>query len=153
MRRYPDTNQIQFVFDWCLLFEIGGIKLLVKQLSLIPEVNEKEVRNTVIKELKTYRSLKIQAENRREQKKKGVIGLFPQLRKSTEYNELKVKQMDRALKHCLDQDEYSIIEKKYLSPEKIKDLEIMIELGLKRDKFYQVKRQAIYNIATALGII
>ncbi|MDZ5719552.1 ArpU family phage packaging/lysis transcriptional regulator [Bacillus sp. SXabc123] len=126
---------------------------MVKQLSLIPEVNEKEVRNTVIKELKTYRSLKIQAENRREQKEKGVIGLFPQLRKSTEYNELKVKQMDRALKHCLDQDEYSIIKKKYLSPEKIKDLEIMIELGLKRDKFYQVKRQAIYNIATALGII
>ncbi len=153
MRRYPDTNQIQFVFDWCLLFETGGIKLLVKQLSLIPEVNEKEVRNTVIKELKTYRSLKIQAENRREQKEKGVIGLFPQLRKSTEYNELKVKQMNRALKHCLDQDEYSIIEKKYLSPDKIKDLEIMIELGLKRDKFYQVKRQAIYNIATALGII
>ncbi|XYU18283.1 ArpU family phage packaging/lysis transcriptional regulator [Bacillus pumilus] len=127
--------------------------MLVKQLSLISEVNEKEVRNTVIKEMKTYRSLKIQAENRREQKEKGVIGLFPQLRKSTEYNELKVKQMDRALMHCLDQDEYSIIEKKYLSPEKIKDLEIMIELGIKRDKFYQVKRQAINNIATALGII
>ncbi|MCY8330774.1 ArpU family transcriptional regulator [Bacillus spizizenii] len=124
-----------------------------EQLSFLPEVNEKEVRNIVIKELKTYRSLKVQAENRKEQKEKGVIGLFPQLRKSTEYNELKVKQMDRALKHCLDQDEYSIIEKKYLSPEKIKDLEIMIELGIKRDKFYQVKRQAIYNIATALGII
>ncbi|MFC9657007.1 ArpU family phage packaging/lysis transcriptional regulator [Bacillus subtilis] len=127
--------------------------IAAEQLSFLPDVNEKEVRNLVIKELKTYRSLKIQAENRREQKEKGVIGLFPQLRKSSEYNELKVKQMDRALKHCLDQDEYSIIEKKYLSPEKIKDLEIMIELGLKRDKFYQVKRQAIYNIATALGII
>lgn len=127
---------------------------VIRQLTFLPELNEKEVRNIVIKELKTYRSLKIQAENRREQKEKGVIGLlFPQLRKSTEYNELKVNQMDRALKHCLDQDEYSIIEKKYLSPEKIKDLEIMIELGLKRDKFYQVKRQAIYNIATALGII
>ncbi|WP_339235401.1 ArpU family phage packaging/lysis transcriptional regulator [Bacillus sp. FSL K6-1012] len=125
----------------------------VEQLSILADVNEKEVRNIVIKELKTYRSLKIQAENRKERKEKGVIGLFPQLRKSTEYNELKVKQMDRALKHCLDQDEYSIIEKKYLSPEKIKDLEIMIELGIKRDKFYQVKRQAIYNIATALGII
>ncbi|MCY8134608.1 ArpU family transcriptional regulator [Bacillus spizizenii] len=124
-----------------------------EQLSFLPEVNEKEVRKLVIKELKTYRSLKVQAENRKEQKEKRVIGLFPQLRKNTEYNELKVKQMDRALKHCLDQDEYSIIEKKYLSPQKIKDLEIMIELGIKRDKFYQVKRQAIYNIATALGII
>ncbi|WP_039076483.1 ArpU family phage packaging/lysis transcriptional regulator [Bacillus sp. MSP13] len=127
--------------------------MLVKQLSFIPEVSEKEVRNIVIKELKTYRALKIQTENRVEQREKGVIGLFPQLRESTEYNELKFKQMDRALKHCLDQDEYSIIEKKYLSSQKIKDLEIMIELGLKRDKFYQVKRQAIYNIATALGII
>ncbi|MCG0590581.1 ArpU family transcriptional regulator [Bacillus velezensis] len=125
----------------------------VKQLSFIPDVNEKEVRNIVIKELKTYRSLKTQAENRQEQKEKGIIGLFPQLRKNTDYNELKVKQMDRALENCLDQDERSIIEKKYLSPRKIKDLEIMIELGLKRDKFYQVKRQAIYNIATALGMI
>lgn len=69
-------------------------------------------------------------------------------------NELKVKQMDRApLENCLDEDERSILEKKYLSSRKIKDLEIMIELGLKRDKFYQVKRQAICNIATALGII
>ncbi|PAD62743.1 ArpU family transcriptional regulator [Bacillus siamensis] len=62
--------------------------------------------------------------------------------------------MDRApLENCLDEDERSILEKKYLSSRKIKDLEIMIELGLKSDKFYQVKRQAIYNIATALGII
>ncbi|MGG1863584.1 ArpU family phage packaging/lysis transcriptional regulator [Bacillus safensis] len=127
--------------------------MLVKQLSLISEVNEKEVRNTVIKELMIYRSLKIQAENRKEQKEKGVLGLYPQLRKRAEYNDLKVKQMNRALKHCLDQDEYSIIEMKYLSTEKVKDLEIMMELGLKRDKFYQLKRKAIYNIATALGII
>lgn len=97
--------------------------MLVKQLSFIPEVNEKEVRNIVIKELKTYRALKIQTENRVEQREKGVIGLFPQLRENTEYNELKFKQMDRTLKHCLDQDEYSIIEKKYLSSQKIKDLE------------------------------
>lgn len=127
--------------------------MLVKQLSLISEVNEKEVRNTVIKELMIYRALKIQAENRKEQKEKGVLGLYPQLRKRAEYNDLKVKQMNRALKHCLDQDEYSIIEMKYLSTEKVKDLEIMMELGLKRDKFYQLKRKAIYNIATALGII
>ncbi len=53
--------------------------MVFEQMSFIPEVNEKDVRNTVIKELKTYRSLKFQAENRREQKEKGVIGLFPQL--------------------------------------------------------------------------
>ncbi|WP_276731025.1 hypothetical protein [Bacillus sp. (in: firmicutes)] len=57
-------------------------------MSFIPEVNEKEVGNTVIS-----RSLKAKIGER---KKKRDIGLFSQLRKSTEYNELKVKQMDRA---------------------------------------------------------
>ncbi len=28
-----------------------------------------------------------------------------------------------------------------------------MEMGLKKDKYYQVKRRAIYNLATALGII
>nr|WP_240909212.1 hypothetical protein [Bacillus paralicheniformis] len=36
---------------------------------------------------------------------------------------------------------------------KIKDIEIYMEMGLKKDKYYQVKLQAIYNLATALGII
>ncbi len=75
--------------------------------------------------------------------------LFPQLRDQHSLNELKVCQMDRALKQSLDGDELKIIKAKYLSPQKIKDM----EMGLKKDKCYQVKRRAIYNLATALGII
>ncbi|POO76767.1 ArpU family transcriptional regulator [Bacillus sp. MBGLi97] len=116
------------------------------------EVDEKKLRYIVIKELKEYRSLKVQEKNIKEQKEKDVIGLFPQLRKSMGYNELKVKQIDRALYH-LDKEEYNIIKMKYLSPKKVKDFEIMYELGIKKDRYYQVKKQAIYNIAIALGII
>ncbi|TWM21430.1 hypothetical protein CHCC14821_0849 [Bacillus paralicheniformis] len=36
---------------------------------------------------------------------------------------------------------------------KIKDIEIDMEMGLKKDKYYLVKRRAIYNFSTALGII
>ncbi|MFO6495830.1 MULTISPECIES: hypothetical protein [Bacillus] len=42
------------------------------------------------------------------------------------------------------------IKTKYLSSKKIKDIEIDLEMGLKKDK---LKRQAIYNLVTALGII
>jgi hypothetical protein len=37
-----------------------------KELTLLPEINEKEVQQFVIKELKQYRALKIQIENRKE---------------------------------------------------------------------------------------
>ncbi|ASB91723.1 ArpU family phage packaging/lysis transcriptional regulator [Bacillus subtilis] len=124
-----------------------------EQLSFLPEVNEKEVRNIVIKELKTYRSLKIQAENRKEQKEKGVVGLFLQLRKSTEYNDLKVKQIDRALENCLDELQLQIVRMKYFSPKQRTDTDIYMELGIKSDKFYMLKKHAINAIATALGII
>ncbi|MDU0069792.1 MULTISPECIES: ArpU family phage packaging/lysis transcriptional regulator [Bacillus] len=46
-----------------------------------------------------------------------------------------------------------IIKAKYLSSKKIKDIEIYMEMGLKKDKYYQIKRQAMYNLAIALGII
>lgn len=75
--------------------------------------------------------------------------LFLRLRDQHSLNELKVCQMDRALKQSLDGDELKIIKAKYLSPQKIKDIEIYMEMGLKKDKCYQVKRRAIYNLATA----
>lgn len=79
--------------------------------------------------------------------------LFHQLRDQNSLNELKVCHMDRALKQSFDYDELKIIKAKYLSPQKIKNIEIYMEMGLKKDKYYQVKRRAIYNLATALGII
>ncbi|MCY8558343.1 ArpU family phage packaging/lysis transcriptional regulator [Bacillus haynesii] len=122
------------------------------QLTFLPPIDEKEVRNTMIRELKRYKALKVQIENRKEREAAGMNNLFPQLRDQHSLNELKVCQMDRALKQSLD-DELKIIKAKYLSPQKIKDIEIYMEMGLKKDKYYQVKRRAIYNLATALGII
>ncbi|MBS4162093.1 ArpU family transcriptional regulator, partial [Klebsiella pneumoniae] len=122
-------------------------------LAFVPLIDEKEVRNTIIRELKRYKALKVQLENRKEREAAGLNHLFQQLRDQHSLNELKVCQMDRALKQSLDNDELKIIKAKYLSSQKIKDIEIYMEMGLKKDKYYQVKRRAIYNLATALGII
>ncbi|OMI32648.1 ArpU family transcriptional regulator, partial [Bacillus swezeyi] len=102
---------------------------------------------------KRYKALKVQLENRKEREAAGMTGLFPRLRDQHCINELKVCQIDRALKQSLDDDELKIIKAKYLSSKKIKDIEIYMEMGLKKDKYYQIKRQAIDNLATALGII
>lgn len=103
------------------------------QLTFLPPIDEKEVRNTMIRELKRYKALKVQIENRKEREAAGMNNLFPQLRDQHSLNELKVCQMDRALKQSLD-DELKIIKAKYLSPQKIKDIEIYMEMGLKKDK-------------------
>lgn len=68
-------------------------------------------------------------------------------------NELKVKQMERALQNSLDDEERLIIEKKYLTATRVKDINIYMELGMKKDTYYEIKQRAIYRIATALGII
>ncbi|MEC0761376.1 ArpU family phage packaging/lysis transcriptional regulator, partial [Bacillus haynesii] len=105
------------------------------QLTFLPPIDEKEVRNTMIRELKRYKALKVQIENRKEREAAGMNNLFPQLRDQYSLNELKVCQMDRALKQSLDDDELKIIKAKYLSPQKIKDIEIYMEMGLKKDKY------------------
>ncbi|SDC13700.1 hypothetical protein SAMN05421663_101476 [Terribacillus halophilus] len=64
----------------------------MEQLTLLPEIDEKEVQQIVIKELKQYRALKIQIENRREQQKAGMVGVFPSLRLADRLNEIKVRQ-------------------------------------------------------------
>lgn len=92
------------------------------QLTLLPEIDEKEVQEVVIKELKQYRALKIQIDNRREQQEVGVVGLFPSLRHSDRLNEIKVRKMDRALDGSLDFIEKKIIEMKYLNSQEINDL-------------------------------
>lgn len=124
-----------------------------EQLSLLEEVDVKKISKTVIKELKKYRSLKVQLENKQECTAAGVIGLFPTLREPESTNELKVKQIDRALERGLDAIEREIIKKKYLEPHVMNDLNIYLELGLKKDAYYIKKRAAILNLATSLGII
>jgi len=127
--------------------------MVVEQLSFLDEINEKEIRKTIIKELKNYRAVKVQLENRKECNAAGVVSLFPSLRKQDTFNELKVKQIERALDQGLDVIEKEIITKKYLEPLLMNDLNIYMELGLKKDVYYMKKRSAILNLATALGII
>lgn len=124
-----------------------------KQLSFLTEVNEKDVQDIVIEELKNYRALKVQMENKREREMAGIVDLFPSLRQADKVNELKVKQIDRALESSLDTTERTIIEQKYLDSKELTDMHIYTELGLKKGKYYEKKRLAIFRIATALGIV
>lgn len=123
------------------------------QLSFFPIVNEKEVRKILIKELKHYKALKIKLENQKQNKELGLRNLFPIVRNTDDISEFKVKQMEKALYQSLDIIERKIIEMKYLSSEEINDIEIYLGLGIKKNKFYMKKKTAIYNLATALGII
>lgn len=124
------------------------------QLSFFPDIDEKEVRSIVVKELKKYKALKIQQKNKLELNEKGIQGnIFPKLLQNDLENELKVIQMERALNNSLDQQERQIIEMKYLSKEKQNDLSIYLDLGLQKKQYYEKKKTAIFMIATAIGII
>ncbi|MEK5365894.1 hypothetical protein NSS76_08595 [Bacillus sp. FSL R5-0654] len=67
--------------------------MIAEQLSLLPEIDEKQVRNALIKELKVYRALKVREENIKEQEANNAKGLFPFLRNQEVLNELKVLQV------------------------------------------------------------
>lgn len=127
----------------------------MEQLAFLPKLDretEKKVQKEVVSILKEYRALKICFENEAEQQQEG-ISLFPEIRNTKRVNQIKFKQVDKALKHCLDEDEVKIIEMKFLSNKKLKDDFIYNELLIKKDSFYEKKKNAIRLIATALGII
>lgn len=126
--------------------------MITEQLSLLEEIDEKEVRRIVIKDLKSYRVAKVQLENKKECNEAGVSP-FPSLRDSSNINELKVKQIDRALEHSLDDIEREIIKRKYLTASRVKDVNIYMDLNINKDPYYELKRQAINKFAEALGII
>lgn len=130
-----------------------GEILTPEQLVMFEEVDESIVRSEVVKVLIEYRALKVQIENMQERIAAGAINLYPSVRKVSPLNEMKVRQMDRALQYSLNEDERLIIEKKYLSGVKVKDIEVYMEIGLAKDRYYEIKRSAISLIATALGII
>ncbi|WP_422785189.1 ArpU family phage packaging/lysis transcriptional regulator [Sporosarcina globispora] len=117
------------------------------------DVKEKEIQETLIKELKDYRALKVKLENLKERREAGVIDPFPSLLNSDILDELKVKQIERGLKESLDPIERGIIELKYLNHREINDIEIFMSLGLKKGKYYAKKNEAIRRLSKALGII
>ncbi|MCK6164051.1 ArpU family transcriptional regulator [Bacillus pumilus] len=127
--------------------------MTVEVLHLLPEVNEKQVRQTLINELKLYKALKVKQENLDEQKANGILTLFPRLKDQNVCSELKVRQIERALDYSLDEIEQDIIRMKYLTSRMVKDLEVCEELGLKKDRYYKLKKQATFKLSTALGII
>ncbi|NKW95837.1 ArpU family phage packaging/lysis transcriptional regulator [Bacillus toyonensis] len=127
----------------------------MEQLSLLPTIDretEKKVQKEVVKILKEYRALKARFENEVELQQEG-ISLFPEIRNTRHISNIKFKQIDKALQYVLDYDEAEIIKVKYLNGEKLKDSFIYTELSMKKDHFYNKKKNAIRLIATSLGMI
>ncbi|MFB6649206.1 ArpU family phage packaging/lysis transcriptional regulator [Bacillus toyonensis] len=127
----------------------------MEQLSLLPTIDretEKKVQKEVVKILKEYRALKVRFENEVELQQEG-ISLFPEIRDTRHVSNIKFKQIEKALKYVLDYDEAEIIKMKYLNGEKLKDSFIYNELSMKKDHFYNKKKNAIRMIATSLGMI
>ncbi|MGE8203979.1 ArpU family phage packaging/lysis transcriptional regulator [Heyndrickxia sp. NPDC080065] len=124
-----------------------------EQLVMFEDVDKSLVRSEVINALIEYRALKVQNENIQERIEVGATNLYPSIREVDPLNKIKVSQMERSLKHSLNEDERSLLERKYLSGVRVKDIEVYNDLGLDKDKYYEIKRSAIFNLATALGII
>lgn len=70
-----------------------------EQLSFLEPVDEKEVRKAVVKALKEYKALRVAVQNKQERQEKGIDQLFPRLQKSESTNELKARQIERALQY------------------------------------------------------
>ncbi|MDH4619818.1 ArpU family phage packaging/lysis transcriptional regulator [Brevibacillus sp. AY1] len=124
-----------------------------EQLSFLQSGNEREVQKAVVKELKAYKALRVAVQNRQEQTENGIDQLFPRLHHSETKTELKAKQIERALEYSLDEIERRILEEKYLSPSRVNDINIYLDMGLTKDQYYTKKKEAIFQIATALSII
>ena len=123
------------------------------QLSFFPDVDEKQIRSIVVKELKLFRALKIQQLNKQELNEKGItINIFPKLYDNDREKEMKVLHMERALNN-LDSIERKIIEKKYLAIERQNDINIYLDLCLQKTSYYEKKKQALFMIAHCLNII
>ncbi|PEJ48229.1 ArpU family transcriptional regulator [Bacillus sp. AFS002410] len=125
----------------------------LEQLAFFEAIDEKKVRKAVVKQLKQYKALRVAVQNKDEQTSEGKINLFPMIVDKEIEKRLKVKQVERALEYALDEIEREIIKYKYLAPNRIKDINLYMDLGLTKDQYYEHKRQAIFSLATALNIV
>lgn len=126
---------------------------MVDQLKMFEEIDYKELQSIVVKELRLYKALKVQIENMDERNSQDATRLYPTMRTINDTNRLKVEQMERALNHSLDREEREIIEMKYLSGEREKDITVYMDLMMSKDRYYETKQHAIRYLGTALGII
>lgn len=113
---------------------------------------EKKIQKVVISILKEHRALKVRFGDDVVQQQ-GEIDLFPEICNTKQINQMKYRQVEKALKYSLDEDERNIIEMKYLSDQKLRDDYIYHELLIKKDSYYEKKKNALRLIATALGVI
>ncbi|MCM3053685.1 MULTISPECIES: ArpU family phage packaging/lysis transcriptional regulator [Bacillaceae] len=120
---------------------------------LVQGIDERKVRNIVVKELKEFKALRIAMENKKEIEEEGLEILFPMLNNNEKEKIIKFKQINRAINEALDEIEREIIDKKYLSTTRVKDIELYLDMGITKDQYYMYKKQAIFQIATALRII
>ena len=124
----------------------------MEQMSFFEDIDAREMRRLVVKELKNYKALQVRMKNRQERNEAGYAVLFPKM-KDDQIHEIKFRQIERALQNSLDEDQREIIKMKYLGDKKINDSYVYNELMIKRDDFYEKKGSAIRLIATALEII
>ena len=121
-------------------------------LSIMDKETEKKIQKVVISILKEHRALKVRFGDDVVQQQ-GEIDLFPEICNTKQINQMKYRQVEKALKYSLDEDERNIIEMKYLSDQKLRDDYIYHELLIKKDSYYEKKKNALRLIATALGLI
>ncbi|WP_257133343.1 ArpU family transcriptional regulator [Bacillus wiedmannii] len=93
----------------------------MNQLSFFENIDEKEMRRLVVKELKNYKALCVRMKNQEEQHQAGCVVLFPKMKGDDKNHEIRFKQIERTLQNALDKDQRQIIELKYLGNEKVKD--------------------------------
>ncbi|WP_018640197.1 ArpU family phage packaging/lysis transcriptional regulator [Parafrankia elaeagni] len=116
-------------------------------------ISDKELQRIIAQELKLYKTYKVAIENKRELTAAGLNKVFPVLVDSDAAKELKCKQIDRALSDALTNDERMILERKYFGRQQETDLSLYLDLGLSKGQYYEIKKQAIEQLAIALGII
>lgn len=127
--------------------------LSVAEKKNLDAAQYKVLQRMVKEQLKLYRALKVRLQNKRECEAVGVGQLFPSIRENYIKDDLKVKQIDRAIVDGLDAVEREIIELKYLQPSIPTDVQVYMEMYLKKEIFYQKKKSAIISIAYSLGMI
>lgn len=115
-------------------------------------LNERELKKIVAAELKFYKALKVAMDNKKEVRESGGQ-IFPQLVNKELETEIKYKQIHRTLTEVLDRNQRQVLERKYLGEDLVKDIGIYLDMGLKKDQFYVIKKQVIQSVATALRII
>ncbi|SCC55530.1 ArpU family phage packaging/lysis transcriptional regulator [Bacillus wiedmannii] len=121
-----------------------------RQLTLSPDIDDKKVQKDVVSVLKEYRALKMRFSN--DVEKEGN-SLFPELSDSRNMSKWKVQQVEKALNNLLDGDERNIVERKFLTIERVKDSDVYHDLLPKKTYFYEKKQSGVKLIATALRII